>query len=99
MIYPWPSPGDGDCMYKVGPGKHCFYPNGTRDNGDGPPVPGRAYCPGCGAPSYGSGTILFKNDDFSIGFQQKGTFFIELFIVFEQLASTPATACFPGRDL
>lgn len=59
MIYPWPSPGDGDCMYKVGPGKHCFYPNGTRDNGDGPPVPGRAYCPGCGAPSYGSGTILF----------------------------------------
>jgi hypothetical protein len=36
------------------PGKHCFYENGTRDNGTGPPIPGRAYCPGCGAPSYGS---------------------------------------------
>ena len=65
MVYPWPS---GDCpkgvcggalMYDVagvsGPGKHCFYPNGTRDDGPGrAPVPGRSYCPGCGAPHYGS---------------------------------------------
>ena len=42
----------GDLMYVVKPGKHCFYPNSTRDNGEGPPVPGSAYCPGCGAPRY-----------------------------------------------
>ena len=60
MVYPWPSgscPGgvcSGDCMYVVGPGKHCYYRNGTRDNGAGPPVPGKPYCPGCGAPLYGS---------------------------------------------
>ena len=41
-------------MYVVGPGKHCFYPNGTRDQGAGPLVPGKAYCPGCGAPHFGS---------------------------------------------
>ena len=39
-------------MYVVGPGRHCFYPNGTRDAGNNPPIPGRAYCPGCGAPRY-----------------------------------------------
>eukprot|EP01043_Picozoa_sp_COSAG02_P049757 COSAG02_NODE_5031_length_4712_cov_3.859961_3_plen_270_part_00 len=55
MVYPWPSPGDGDCMYKVAKGHHCYYANGTRDNGPGaPPVKGRAYCPGCGPPAYGS---------------------------------------------
>jgi len=54
MIYPWPSADDtGNLMYVVGSGKHCFYPNGTRDDGPGkPPVPGRAYCAGCGAPRY-----------------------------------------------
>jgi hypothetical protein len=36
----------------VAAGKHCFYPNGSRDNGHAPPVPGHAYCPGCGAPRY-----------------------------------------------
>ena len=54
MVYPWPSPGtSGDLMYVVGPGKHCFYPNHTRDDGPGrPPVPGKSYCPGCGPPRY-----------------------------------------------
>lgn len=55
MVYPWPSPGDGDCMYKVAEGHHCFYVNGTRDNGpDAPPVKGHAYCPCCEPPAYGS---------------------------------------------
>ena len=52
MVYPWPSGPSGDLMYVVGPGRHCFYPNGTRDAGNNPPIPGRAYCPGCGAPRY-----------------------------------------------
>lgn len=63
MVYPWPSgscPGgvcDGACMYSVvgQEGKHCYYRNGTRDAGPGrAPVPGKAYCPGCGYPHYGS---------------------------------------------
>lgn len=53
MVYPWPL-ASGALMYVVGHGKHCFYPNGTRDNGDAPPIPGHTYCPGCGAPHYGS---------------------------------------------
>jgi hypothetical protein len=51
-VWPWPGGSTGDLMYVVGPGKHCFYPNNTRDNGAGPLVPGRAYCPGCGEPRY-----------------------------------------------
>ena len=55
MLYPWPSGNvGGDCMYSVtGTGRHCFYKNNTRDAGPGHvPVPGRAYCNGCGAPTY-----------------------------------------------
>merc|ERR1712086_30320 len=52
MVWPWPGGSTGDLMYVVKPGEHCFYPNNTRDNGEGPTVPGRAYCPGCGAPRY-----------------------------------------------
>ena len=34
MVYPWPSGPSGDCMYTVwGEGRHCFYPNHTRDDG------------------------------------------------------------------
>ena len=68
MIYPWPSGAcpagicDGAAMYVVGAGRHCFYPNGTRDNLSGAPIPGRTAghyseywqynCPACGAPQY-----------------------------------------------
>lgn len=63
MVYPWPSctHGDGVCdgaaMYSIvgkGDGEHhCFYKNGTRDDGPGfPPISGKAYCPGCGWPRY-----------------------------------------------
>lgn len=52
MVWPWPGGSTGDLMYVVGPDKHCFYKNGTRDNGSGGLVPGKAYCPGCGYPKY-----------------------------------------------
>ena len=63
MVHPFPEMRDGDGDYEVEPGKHCFYPNGTRDDGHGGSIPckdspgwgGRRCwgdCHGCGAPNY-----------------------------------------------
>ena len=58
MLHPFPTMADGDCDYIVqGAGKtgiHCYYANGTRDDGHGHAahIAYSGHCPGCGPPLY-----------------------------------------------